>query len=149
MRNGSTKKRAMCTVAIMMGLVSVSVYLGCQTLEQMAPPVGSEFQDLAARHSVDLATLELGRQIYLSDCVRCHSVEPIGRYSRGHWRKILPRMAQETKLDKQREAAVEAYVMLARELLEEEAEAAGEIARGRESTSAENVVDTHSTQEGD
>lgn len=106
-------------LAVVMGVSIVLPFSGCQTLEEMAPPVGVQFQTVAARRSVDVATLELGRQVYLSDCVRCHGVEPIGRYSATHWREILPRMALETKLDDRRTAAVTAYVMMARTVVEQ------------------------------
>lgn len=94
---------------------------GCLTLEQMAPPVDHEFQAIALRRGVDSATLELGRRVYLSDCARCHGVEPVARYSVEQWGEILPRMAQESKLDAEHREALEAYVMAARMILEERA----------------------------
>jgi len=66
---------------------------------------------------VQLALLQEGRNIYLTDCVRCHSVEPIGRYSTDQWHKVLPRMARETRLDDRRTAALTAYVLAAHEVL--------------------------------
>ncbi len=148
MRNEGTKNRVVSILAIVTGLGMFQLFSGCMTLEQMAPPVGDKFQLLAARHRVDVATLELGRQIYLSDCVKCHGVEPIGRYSERRWREILPRMAQESELDHQRRAAVEAYVTLARTLLDENAKTESEIAAGLESTSGESLVDTYPAHQG-
>ncbi len=124
-----------------------ALFSGCMTLEEMAPPVEGGFQVIAARHSVDTTTLQLGRQIYLSDCVKCHSVEPIGRYSAGRWRKILPRMARETKLDEQRTEAVDAYVTLARVLLDEVAKTESDLAGKGAAIPDESVADTYAARE--
>ena len=121
MKHESGNNRGVVARLLVVGLGILLPFAGCQTLAEMAPPVGSEFRAVAVRRSVDLVTLELGREVYLTDCARCHSIEPISRYSAERWRKILPRMARETKLDARREAAVEAYVMLAHAFLEQNA----------------------------
>ncbi len=147
MRNADTRNRVVLTLAVV-ALGMFTLFSGCMTLEQMAPPVEGKFRMIAARDGVKLATLELGRQIYLSDCVKCHSVEPIGRYSAKRWRSILPEMARETKLDERQTEAVEAYVMLACVLLEENAKTESEIAGRQESASGASVVDMRSTHRG-
>ena len=134
MKNKSAKHRTLFRLAIVAGLGMFSQFLGCQTLEQRAPPVGEEFQKVADRHRVDVATLELGREIYLSECARCHSVEPIDRYSADRWRRILPRMSLETKLDERETVALETYVTLAQVLLNENAKTAREVAANRDRT---------------
>ena len=143
-----TKNRAVYIWAAVAGLGVCPLYSGCMTIEQMAPPVGAELQSVALRHSVDLATLELGRGIYLSNCVKCHSVEPIGRYSAEKWRSLLPEMAEKTLLNVDDARALEAYVTLAHVLLAETAETETEITGIHESDSAESVVDTYSTHGG-
>lgn len=120
MKNENTIFRAVSTRVMAAGLAALALPLGCMTLEQMAPPVGVEFQRVAQREHVDLSTLELGRQVYLLDCARCHSVEPISRYSESRWREILPRMGTESKLDAQEQAAVNAYIMAAHAFLNQE-----------------------------
>lgn len=124
MKNKSTKNRIVSTLGVIMSLGLLLPFSACQTLEQMAPPVGDQFRTIAARRGVAATTLELGREVYLSDCAKCHSIEPIGRYSARRWRKILPRMSRESELDEQRTAAVEAYVMLARAVLAQESDRA-------------------------
>ncbi len=101
-------------------VAALALHAGCMTLEQMAPPVGVEFQRVAQREHVDISTLELGRQVYLMDCARCHGVEPIGRYSESRWREILPRMGEESRLDAEEQTAVNAYVMAAHSFLNQE-----------------------------
>lgn len=92
----------------------------CQTIEQMAPPVGPEFSRTGT-NVVSLAALKRGREVYLSDCTRCHSVEPINRYSKDRWRTILERMGPQSKLDESRTDALEAYVFAAHTVMAMEA----------------------------
>lgn len=103
------------------GAVIITLILaGCLTIEQMAPPVGPEFSRIE-RSGVPLAFLERGREVYLSDCTRCHSVEPIDRYSIDRWRAIIERMGPQSKLDDSRTAALQAYVLAAHTVLALEA----------------------------
>ncbi|MCH7871497.1 MAG: hypothetical protein IID33_07335 [Planctomycetes bacterium] len=117
MRNKDARIHALMPSTV---VAAFALHAGCMTLEQMAPPVGVEFQRVAQRQHVNLSALELGRQVYLLDCAKCHGVEPIGRYSESRWRKILPRMGKESKLDAQEQAAVNAYVMAAHAFLIQE-----------------------------
>lgn len=98
---------------------------GCMTVEQMAPPVDESYSSLAVRRGLAVDTLEAGRSIYLADCSRCHSVEPIARYSKKRWRRILRRMCKESKLDVAQSEAVTAYVLATCDLLATRAEAKG------------------------
>ncbi len=143
-----TKNRVCSTLAVGMGLGMFAMFSGCMTLEQMAPPIGGKFQKIAARHGVEVETLELGREIYLSGCVKCHSVEPISRYSAEKWRSMLPTMFDKTLLYGEDARALEAYITLAHMLLAENAKTETEIPGSEEPTSVENVVDTYSTHEG-
>ncbi len=94
-----------------------AILAGCLSIEQMAPPVGAEFASVGIRNGVTMSLLETGRDVYLTDCSRCHSIEPIGRYSARRWRDILPRMSEESKLDESRTAALEAYVLTAHKVI--------------------------------
>ncbi len=101
--------------------VSITLtFAGCLTIEEMAPPVGPEFSRIPM-NGVTLALLERGREVYISDCTRCHSVEPIDRYTVDRWRTIIERMGPQSKLDKSRTAALEAYVLAAHTVLALEA----------------------------
>lgn len=112
--------RTTSTRVLVSGLATVTLLAGCMTLEQMAPPIGADFQRVAERRHVDVATVERGREVYIMDCARCHGVEPIGRYSESDWREILPRMGKETKLDADEQAALDAYVLAAHSFLAQE-----------------------------
>ena len=56
--------------------------------------------------------LLLGREIYITKCAKCHSVEPVTRYPLAQWEhEILPEMNEETNLNAEEAAAVRAYVL--------------------------------------
>jgi len=93
---------------------------GCLTIEQMAPPVGPEFLRIP-RNAASLAVLERGREVYVTDCTRCHSVEPVVRYSEDRWRAIIDRMGPRSKLDESRAAALQSYVLAAHTVMARQA----------------------------
>lgn len=92
------------------GAIAV-VIVGCVSLEELAPPVDQRL--VAAAPGVDAASLERGRRIYITKCAKCHSVEPVHRYTRGEWDEILPDMAAESMLDASEHRDVEHYVYAA------------------------------------
>ena len=77
---------------------------GCSGLEQAAPVVSA-----SPGHSS--AELAAGRRIYTQQCTACHVAEPVSDYSRAEWAKILPDMAERTKLRADQIAALESYVL--------------------------------------
>ena len=99
---------------VLVTLAAAIVLTGCQTTEQMAPPVGPALQSMADRKDIDTAALEHGRRIYLTACARCHSVEPIDRYSEQKWTSILPDMTARSKLNPQQTSDLREYLFAAR-----------------------------------
>lgn len=56
-------------------------------------------------------TLEEGRTIYTTQCVRCHSCIPIQNFTTDDWmNSIIPRMATKAKLSPDEAESLEAYV---------------------------------------
>ena len=100
-----------------------AILAGCLSIEQMAPPVGAEFASAGMRNGITIAFLETGREVYLMDCSRCHSIEPIDRYSVGRWRDIIVRMGPKSKLDAPRTEALQAYVLAAHRVMAQRAAA--------------------------
>ena len=147
MKNDPARHPVVFAMAVVTGLATLPWFSGCMTLEQMAPPVGADFLMVAAQRGMEQTMLEAGREVYLTDCARCHSVEPIGRYSAEYWREILPRMAEEAELDDAEAAAVDAYVTLAHALLEKRARTEGEMAMGRERSSRKKAPDFRASGE--
>ncbi|MHC4219914.1 MAG: c-type cytochrome [Planctomycetota bacterium] len=91
---------------------ALMAFIGCQTLDQLAPPVGEPTLREASVSNVAAENLERGRTIYISQCTRCHTPEPVTRYSEARWRETLPRMSMEAMLTPQETADVRDYVMV-------------------------------------
>ncbi len=92
------------------------ILAGCLTVEQMAPPVGPQFSRIASS-DVSLAVMKLGRDVYIQDCTRCHSIEPIDRYTEDRWRDIIDRMGLQSKLDESRIEALRSYILVAHNVM--------------------------------
>ena len=88
-------------------ILAVAFLSSCVSLEKAAPPV-----ETFARGAVGArrTQLEQGRVIYITKCTKCHSAEPVARYSPQRWSKIIPDMAGEAKLGSQETEAVRAYI---------------------------------------
>ncbi len=93
-------------------LVASFVIVGCATIEDLAPPVDATVLQLAAAHEIDADRLSQGRALYITACARCHRPEPVARYTREHWRRILPHMSARARFGADEAEAVEAYVQL-------------------------------------
>ena len=81
-----------------------SALAACVSLEQSAPPV--EMLAGGGNH----AALNTGRDIYITRCAKCHTVEPVTKYSLTEWNKILPDMAERSHLSAADTQSVTAYV---------------------------------------
>lgn len=81
---------------------------GCYTLEQAAPPVAT----LVSPGELATASLNRGREIYITACAKCHSPTPVRAYARDRWTElIIPKMAVITKLSPDDTAALRSYVL--------------------------------------
>ncbi len=119
----TTKQSTRSTRAVVVGGVLSLSLTGCLTVGQMAPPVDPDFTRLATGTGVSRATLDVGREVYISDCARCHTIEPISRYTADRWNDIISRMGARSKLDETRAEALRAYVLTAHQVLADRATA--------------------------
>ncbi len=69
-------------------------------------------------NNLDVATLERGRKIYTTSCTECHVARPIAHYSVAQWHHYVEIMAPRAGLQPNDRAALEAYVIAARESVE-------------------------------
>lgn len=88
---------------------------GCASLEQTAPAVSPQI--LKASRSADAGVLEHGRRILTTRCIKCHSLEPIGKYTPEEWVESLADMSKRSKLTPAEHQALERYVLAARAAL--------------------------------
>ncbi len=68
-------------------------------------------------NDLDLATLERGRKIYTTSCTECHVARPIAHYSVAQWHHYVEIMAPRAGLLPKDRAALETYVIAARQSL--------------------------------
>lgn len=99
------------------GTFCVLILASCESSPNPAFPSA---QDVVARtghgSSTSLAMLERGRKIYATSCTECHVARPIAHYSAEQWRRYVSLMAPRAGLKPADQAAVEAYVIAAREV---------------------------------
>lgn len=81
----------------------------CMTTQQMAPPIEQTFIVHAGKDA-NIDQLRRGRQLYVTKCTKCHTVEPVNRYSMRHWHRTMIDMVEETKLSEPQEKDVVAYI---------------------------------------
>jgi mono/diheme cytochrome c family protein len=94
-------------------IILISSIAACMSLERMAPRVDGAVAELGKEGSYSAQSLRRGRQIYLTKCSKCHSIEPIDRYPVEEWRRILPEMAEETSLGVDELADLHGYILTA------------------------------------
>jgi hypothetical protein len=92
-----------------MRLNSLSILLfclisGCVDTVKVAPSI------LELGVLTDIPRLELGRELYVSRCTKCHNALRITRYSKAQWVEILPDMTYRSKFTIAQTEAVTAYI---------------------------------------
>jgi cytochrome c5 len=99
-------------------LVAAVMTVGCQTTEQMAPPVTPSFVANLGDANMETGHLEQGRHTYVTMCARCHNIEPITRYSVEQWPKIVDRMSKKAHLQNEQESDLLKYILAARKIID-------------------------------
>jgi mono/diheme cytochrome c family protein len=101
---------------IALGLCCLVTLVGCGTDPNTAfPPAGTLVARVGSGETADFATLERGRKIYTTSCTECHVARTIANYSVPQWRHYIGIMAPRAGLQPADRAALEAYVVAARE----------------------------------
>jgi cytochrome c5 len=101
-----------------LGAFCLLVIGGCETSPNAAFPTASAVAGRAgAGQSANLAALERGRKIYTTSCTECHVARPIADYTVAGWRHYVAIMAPRAGLQPGDRAALEAYVVAARQSL--------------------------------
>ena len=94
------------------------VIVGCGTNPDVAfPPAEKVVMRTGPRTSAELATLSRGRKIYTTACTECHVARRIGNYSIPQWRHYIRIMAPRAGLEPADQAALENYILKARQSL--------------------------------
>jgi len=83
----------------------VYLFVGCMDVTKVAPKVNT-----LGLHQ-NIAMLELGRDVYINRCTKCHNAVRITRYSQKQWdNEIMEEMIFKSKLSQEQSVAVTAYV---------------------------------------
>ena len=101
-------KKSLFTSLIAASAIMVSL-VSCVSVEKAAPPVAllSSVPSSKAKPQ-----LEDGRCIYVGQCTKCHSPEPIVKHDVADWNDdILPTMTKKAKLTPEECEALKAYVL--------------------------------------
>lgn len=102
------------TRALCIALPAAVVAVGCTSLEERVPPVGSVVLGSAQAQGFLPEQVARGREVYLNACTRCHSALSIAGHSAAEWESILRTMNEKSGLSTADGAAVRAYVLAAR-----------------------------------
>ena len=73
--------------------------------------------EAVARPGMNAALLARGRKIFTTSCTECHVARRIADYSVSQWRHNITVMAPRARLHPEQRAALEAYLVAARESL--------------------------------
>ena len=99
-----------------LGAICLLMNGGCETSPNTAFPTATAVTAHGgAGQSADIATLERGRKIYTTNCTECHVARPIANYSVTRWQHYVEIMAPRAGLKPSDQAALEAYVIAARQ----------------------------------
>lgn len=98
-----------------LGALCLSFLNGCQTSPSAAFPTAQSLAGGKNGRGQAVSTLEAGRKIYTTSCTECHVARPVANYSVAQWRHYVGIMAPRAGLSPQDRAALEAYLVTARE----------------------------------
>lgn len=92
-------------------------FSGCESSPQTAFPTAQTVARSGAAPRADVAMLARGRKIFTTRCTECHVARPIAGYSVEQWRHNVSVMAPRARLNADDRAALEIYLIAARESL--------------------------------
>lgn len=99
----------------LLGLLCLFALGSCENHPNVAFPTAGSISAHSSGGRSELVTLERGRKIYTTSCTECHVARNIADYSVPQWRHYVDIMAPRAGLPPSDRAALEAYVIGARE----------------------------------
>ncbi len=88
---------------LVVGVIGACLFgAGCQSLEEMAPPVTGATGNVSA--------LSHGRSLFVTRCATCHGITPVADHSYAEWQGIVTEMAERSKLVGTDEGDILAYL---------------------------------------
>src|SRR5438477_4397820 len=95
--------------------VVFSLFLGaCVTGDFASPPAVSPSLIASARFDrLSAQELSMGREVFVSRCLECHTLPSVAKYSRNEWPHLVARMAGRANLTTSDQEAVTSYLRAA------------------------------------
>ncbi len=96
-------------------MVATSLFIGaCATADFARPPVVSPSLIASARlDRLSAQELSMGREVFVSRCLECHTLPSVAKYSRNQWPHLVARMAGRANLTTFDQRAVTGYLRAA------------------------------------
>lgn len=96
-------------VILMLGVLIVS----CATPPRVAPEPDAEMERVSG---VPLIELQRGKEVYNTQCTRCHVPMLPDEVSEGDWHVVVPGMSWNAGIDKADEEALLSYILAAKQM---------------------------------
>jgi len=96
-------------------IVVLSLFLvACATGDFAPPPRVSPALIASARlDRISTQELSIGREVFVSRCLECHTLPSVAKYSRNEWPRLVARMAGRANLTVSDQEAVTSYLRAA------------------------------------
>jgi mono/diheme cytochrome c family protein len=96
----------------MLVLVLMLVLPGCASF---APPpeVSPALIDNARSDHADTKELAIGRNLFVTRCLECHTLPSVTKYSRNEWPHLVTRMSSRANLSASEQSAIVVYLRAA------------------------------------
>ncbi len=89
---------------------TILVLAGCAGWDRVAPSADVLREADPELTVSDAAVLARGRDLYVNRCPRCHKPLPVRDYDTATWERILPDMADKTRLEEAERRDLRRYV---------------------------------------
>jgi mono/diheme cytochrome c family protein len=86
----------------------------CESITVAPPPVTPELTAAQTGQRADLATLQAGRDLFVSRCIECHTLPTLSRYDPVAWPWLVKDMAARASLKPAEREAIVAYILAVR-----------------------------------
>jgi mono/diheme cytochrome c family protein len=98
-------------VLMLVGSISIGA---CVTGDFASPPAVSPSLIASARFDrLSAQELSMGREVFVSRCLECHTLPSVAKYSRNEWPHLVARMAGRANLTTSDQRAVIGYLRAA------------------------------------
>jgi hypothetical protein len=92
----------------------VCLLASCESMSHGPPVVTSQMASAGKGQYIDLATLRVGRTLFVHRCIECHTLPPVWHYRASDWSEIVDSMSHRASLKRDERDAIVAYILALR-----------------------------------